>query len=196
MKPPVQLHDFASIALVAVGSNLPTDAGSPQETVISALKRAEVEGFTIRATSRLFRTPAFPAGSGPDFVNGCFAVETTWSPAQILEHLHDIERSFDRSRKERWAARTLDLDLLAYGAVVLPDHDTLKSWMELPLELQSQAVPKGILLPHPRLQERAFVLVPLADIALDWMHPILSKTVAEMHNALPDYLTQDVVPLS
>jgi 2-amino-4-hydroxy-6-hydroxymethyldihydropteridine diphosphokinase len=92
--------------------------------------------------------------------------------------------------------RTLDLDLLAVGDLVLPDATTYAEWRALPADLQRLRAPDDLILPHPRMQDRAFVLVPLADVAPDWVHPVLGLSVAEMRDGLPADDLAGVVPLS
>lgn len=96
-----------------------------------------------------------------------------------------------RERGTRWGQRTLDLDLLAMGDLVLPDAQVYAHWRDLPLEDQARRAPEQLILPHPRLQDRAFVLVPLSDVAPDWRHPVLGRTVLEMRDALsPEALAE------
>lgn len=185
------------IALIALGGNVTSpEFGPPEDALREALSRLGSESVRLVAASRLYRTPAFPAGSGPDYVNAAAAVRTTLGPAALLAHLHAIERAMGRVRRTRWAARTLDLDLLAMGDRVLPDAATLGRWMDLPVEAQRTAAPSGLVLPHPRMHERAFVLVPLADVAPDWRHPVLGLTVAEMVRRLPAGDRKAIRPLS
>lgn len=91
--------------------------------------------------------------------------------------------------------RTLDIDLVALGDSVLPDADTQDAWRSMPPEVQARSAPDRLILPHPRLQDRAFVLVPLADVAPDWVHPRTGQTVAQMLAALPAADVAEVKPL-
>jgi 2-amino-4-hydroxy-6-hydroxymethyldihydropteridine diphosphokinase len=101
--------------LIALGGNLPTDAGPPEATVTAALAALGREGATVDAVSRLFRTPCFPPGAGPDYVNAAARVTADLTARELLELLHRIEARFGRERVQRWGMRTLDLDLLAAG---------------------------------------------------------------------------------
>ena len=178
--------------LIALGSNHRLKKGSLTETLTAALKMLEIRGAVIRAVSSYYHTPAFPKNSGPDYLNAAAKLEIPWEVADILGHLHAIEAELGRVRGERWGGRTLDLDLLAVGDAVFPDAEVHQIWRDLPLEQQLKDTPDQLILPHPRLQDRAFVLVPLADIAPDWRHPLLDLTVTEMLAALPDDLKSEV----
>lgn len=182
-------------ALVALGSNLSSSTGSPAATLSDAIEEMARSGLRIARRSRFFHTPCFPPGAGPDFVNAVVRVETRLAPADLLDLLQEIEQAFGRERQARWAARTLDLDLIAVGDLVSPDEATFRYWLDLPLERQKVEVPNCLVLPHPRLQERAFVLVPAADVAPEWCHPVLKRTIVELLDLLPERDRAAIHPL-
>ncbi len=185
------------IALIAFGANLPFEGMSPAETLRAAIAGFPNVGLALPTVSRFFATPCFPVGAGPDYVNAAalLLVDRRISPDDLLARLHQIEAGFGRQRSQRWGMRTLDIDLLALGDTVLPDAATQTRWRDLDPALQASQTPQGVILPHPRLQDRAFVLMPLADVAADWRHPILKLTVAQMLAALPADDLADIRPL-
>ena len=184
-KTSVESPKVGRIFLIALGSNQNFEGNGP----------SVVLDGVIRACSRYFNTPAFPAGAGPDFVNAAASVEYAGTAADVLAQLHVVEAEMGRARVVRWGARTLDLDLIAAGDLVLPDAKAHQYWRDLPLETQKTAIPDVLVVPHPRLSERAFVLVPLLDVAPDWSHPVTGRTVREMHDALSDDARAEVVAL-
>ena len=181
--------------LVALGSNLPFHGKRSIDILRAALDALQAAGLSDLRASRLFATSCFPAGAGPDYVNAAAAFHTDLAPRELLATLHRIEDSFGRIRGQRWGGRTLDLDLIAMGDTLLPDRETWEHWHNLKASEQTRSAPDTLILPHPRLQDRAFVLVPLIDIAPDWRHPVLGKTVAEMTAALPEAALAEVRPL-
>lgn len=182
--------------LIALGSNVTSLSSSPEQLLIESMDEISKRIGKIFLRSKNYRTPCFPAGAGPDFANAVIRVKTDLDIRGVLDALHAIEADFGRVRTVRWGQRTLDLDLLAADDVVSPDEMTVRGWIDLPLDRQMAETPDQLLLPHPRIQDRAFVLVPMADVAPDWKHPILGKTVVEMLKELPRDEIDQVVPIS
>jgi 2-amino-4-hydroxy-6-hydroxymethyldihydropteridine diphosphokinase len=144
--------------------------------------------------SRLWRSPAWPPG-GPPYVNAAAAIRTRLSPDDLLAALHRLEAAFGRERRARWAARTLDLDLLAVDGLVRPDAATQGRWRALDPGRQGREAPEGLVLPHPRMQDRAFVLLPMREVAPGWRHPLLGLDAEAMLLALPPGAAAGVAPL-
>lgn len=181
-----------NVCIVALGSNLPSLFGAPVQSLGEVLVQMGRKKMQLTGISRFYQSPAFPAGAGPDYVNAVVTVRTSLPPHDLLATLHQIEADFGRQRIERWGTRTLDLDLLAYADQVLPDAETFRHWHDLPLADQSQSAPATLILPHPRLQDRAFVLKPLLDIAPDWCHPLTGLSVAQMFAQLSQSAQKEV----
>ncbi len=184
-------------ALVAFGANLNFGEMSPKSTILAAIAELDRMGLPVTRLSNLYQTPCFPAGAGPDYVNAAALVTLRHfiSASDILACLHTVEARFGRERVQRWGMRSLDVDLLALGESVLPDLETYLKWKNLLPNDQRSLAPDQLILPHPRLAERAFVLVPLADVASNWRHPITGLTVAQMLAALPAEDRAEVIPL-
>ena len=182
-----------TVALIALGANQPSEQGTPQETLEAALSLLSARGITVEATARWMASPAWPAGSGPDYVNGAARVVSTLTPKDLLDALHKVETMLGRSRSgDRWAARPCDLDLIACGSMVAPGAIVWRHFEAAPPETPRDT----LILPHPQLHRRAFVLKPLADIAPDWRHPILGKTVTEMLRDMPEADLAAITPLN
>ena len=178
--------------LVAFGANLPTGGNPPEISIPLAMERLAQAVCGNAHKSPLYHTPAFPVGAGPQFVNAAMRVDWTGTAAELLELLHQIEEEFGRTRSNRWAARVMDLDLIGLDDAILPDPTTRAKWASLTLEEAAKVMPDQLILPHPRLAERAFVLVPLADIAPQWVDPATGLSVAQMLTALPPEATADI----
>lgn len=166
-----------SLIFIGLGANLPSARhGPPPASLQVALRRLTERGVTIGAVSRWYRSAPLPPSSQPYYINGVAAVRSALGPADFLALLHEIEGEFGRVRRAANEARCLDLDLLAYGDLVLGGDRG------------------GVRLPHPRLAERAFVLVPWADLAVDWRHPVSGQTVQAMLAGLPGYQPIERLP--
>ena len=181
--------------LVAFGANQPTQGRTLAQTVRDAADALVSPDLTLHRMSRLFATPCFPVGAGPDYVNAVAEFHTSLEAGAVLARLHAVEAAFGRDRVVRWGQRTLDLDLLALDDIVLPDAATQDHWRRLDPALQAQIAPSQLILPHPRLQDRAFVLVPLAEVAPEWRHPRLGQSVLEMLARLETAEIAAVCPL-
>ena len=167
--------------LMGLGGNLTAPGfASPQAALTAALDRLSAQGIRTRRLSRWFRTPPVPAADVPWFVNAVAVIDTHLAPAGLLARLLEVELSLGRERQAGTPSRTVDLDLLAYG-------DEVGEW-------DGSADLPALTLPHPRLADRAFVLIPLADVAPDWRHPVSRRSVSELLSALPD--RHDVAPLA
>jgi 2-amino-4-hydroxy-6-hydroxymethyldihydropteridine diphosphokinase len=151
--------------VIALGANLPSSVGAPRNTLAAALGRLSAQGIRIANVSSYYVTKAWPDPADPAFVNAVARVETKHAPRELMAILHGIEEYFGRTRGKRNAPRTLDIDLIDYDGRV---------------EL---GPPK---LPHPRLSDRVFVLVPLAEIVPDWKHPATGHSIEALIGALPD----------
>jgi 2-amino-4-hydroxy-6-hydroxymethyldihydropteridine diphosphokinase len=127
--------------LLGFGGNL----GDPAATITAALARFDAAGLRILRRSSFYRTAPWGLTDQPDFVNLCALAETALSPRALLALIHTIERDLGRERRERWGPRAIDIDILTYGEEAIDEP--------------------GLVIPHPHLTERAFVLVPLAEIA-------------------------------
>lgn len=149
--------------IIGIGGNLDSRFGGPRESCAAALVALAAHGLRPLRQSRFWRSAPVPISDQPWFVNAVAAVDCDLPPHGLLAVLADIEESFGRRRSVANAARTLDLDLLDY-----------RGWL---LETDR------LTLPHPRLHDRAFVLLPLADIAPDWRHP-------RSHTRLPDLIAR------
>lgn len=162
--------------LIGIGSNLAAPGfASPLDTAVAAVARLTGRGITARRCSRWYASRPVPPSGQPWYVNGVVAVETGLAPIALLEALLAIEAGFGRRRSVPNAARTLDLDLLDYDGM--------------------QCAGERLVLPHPRLHQRRFVLAPLAEIAPRWRHPRSGSTAAELLAALPA-AEQPVCPLA
>src|SRR5512143_1931507 len=144
-----------SIVYLALGSNL-----GDRPANLRAAREALGPEVQILAESDIYETPPWGYTEQPAFLNMALKVETALTPRALLKNLKEIEARLGREASFRYGPRKIDLDILFYGDLILNDE--------------------ALVIPHPRLHERAFVLVPLADVAADFIHPVLHQTVKDM----------------
>lgn len=161
-------HTSENAILIAFGANLPTDQyGAPAKTLKAALEHLAKDGdVLVDCVSSFYETAPVPVSDQPWYVNGVARLSTDLSAHDLLSRLHDVEAEFGRVRRERNAARVIDLDLVAYGRELIAEDG-------------------GIQVHHPRMIERAFVLLPLRDVAPGWVHPVLNRSVEDLISDLP-----------
>jgi 2-amino-4-hydroxy-6-hydroxymethyldihydropteridine diphosphokinase len=153
------------LILIGIGANLPSPRhGEPRETCEAALDAMAGAGIGISGRSRWYRSAPVPESSQPWYINGVFSADTALTPAPLMAALRGIETDFGRTRGKANEARILDLDILAYGGMVSGG---------------------GVVLPHPRLHQRAFALLPMRELAPDWRHPVTGRPIDALIAALP-----------
>ena len=152
--------DVGDAIVVALGSNLRGDHASCRDLLEAATGQLPERGVSILDRSGWWRSAAWPRATDPDYLNGVALVETALEPRALLAALLTLEQAFGRRRGDPNSPRPLDLDLIAYGRVVVTDDE--------------------LILPHPRAAQRRFVMGPLAQIAPDWVHPVSGKTAASL----------------
>jgi len=161
------------LILIALGANLPGRFGSPYDMLQAAKRAMEAARISILASSRTWLTAPVPYSEQPWFHNEVVRVKTELSPYQLLEALQGIENDFGRVRTVRNAPRVLDLDLIAYDGEILNKPE--------------------LIVPHPRMHKRAFVLLPMREVAGAWEHPVLGMTLDDLILNLP--ADQEAVPM-
>ena len=145
--------------MVALGCSLAGAYPSREALLDAAVEALASEGLKVAARSSWWTSAAWPDPAAPAYLNGVALVETTLPAGEVLAALHRVEARFDRRRGALNAPRTLDLDLIAHGRTVTE---------------------AGLVVPHPRAQERLFVMGPLAEVAPGWRHPVGGRTAGDL----------------
>ena len=149
-------RDLFKTSAIALGSNL----GDSRAILTAALETlAQTPGIILATKSSWYQTKALGPPQ-PDYLNGCAILQVAMPPQQLLATLLAIEQKFGRVRQQHWGSRTLDLDLLLYDDLI----------MDTP----------NLQIPHPRMRERGFVLVPLAEIAPAWIEPVSGQMIQDL----------------
>lgn len=145
-----------SIAYIALGSNI----GNRKQNILTALDFMEKAGLKVLAVSALLETEPYGVTDQPSFINAAVKIETELSAHDLLRLLLTIELKMGRVRKRHWGERNIDLDLILYDDLIIKDNE--------------------LILPHPDMQNRLFVLAPLAEIASDVIHPVFKITISDI----------------
>jgi 2-amino-4-hydroxy-6-hydroxymethyldihydropteridine diphosphokinase len=146
---------------LGLGTNLGNRAANLQAAVVRL-----AENLSVTAVSPIYETAPWGITDQPDFLNMCLTAQTDLPPHELLKLLKNLEKEIGRVPGERWGPRLIDIDLLFYANQII---DTEK-----------------LMIPHPELPERAFVLRPLADVAADFVHPVLGESIAVLADRLDD----------
>ena len=182
--------------VVVLGSNLPSEFGNSAET----LKKCAGEMRSYPAICSLLESNWYISSSilderEPRYVNVGIRFSANLEPKELLNFTSDLENKYGRKRQRRWGPRTCDIDILLCDQLILPDKLNFKKWLNLDLSDQIRIVPNELILPHPRLQERAFFLKPLNDLKPDWIHPFLKMNAKEMLDSLPSNELENIIKI-
>lgn len=169
-------------AVIGLGGNVPSAIGQPIDTLEAAIALIDMHVGVVVKRSPWYRSKPMGVIDQPDFINGAVLIETPEDPKSILVKLKAIEATLGRESRERWSARTADLDLLAFGDQVHPSKD---AWQAILDDPDPMAFIEDPMVPHPRLHLRAFALQPFYDVWPGWVHPVLGKIPATMIESIP-----------
>jgi 2-amino-4-hydroxy-6-hydroxymethyldihydropteridine diphosphokinase len=162
--------------LLALGANLPSRFGTPDQSLTYGLTVLTARGVRVLQASRLYSNPAVPPSGQPDFVNCVAVVSTTVEPGELIEICLALEREFGRVRGEKWGPRAIDIDIIDFDGIRVDTPE--------------------LTLPHPRLHERAFVLVPLLEVAPAWRHPVTGEKGSDLLARIDPAARAAVKPLA
>lgn len=160
------------VVVLALGANLQSRWGAPPATFARAVALLREGGVVVRWASSLYRTKAVGPGLQESYYNAIVAAETDLPPSVLLRFVKGLERQAGRRRGRLWGPRPLDIDLIDYKGVGLGKAGRIR-------------LPGQLILPHPELHRRSFVLAPLAEALPDWRHPRLGASAAQLRKRLP-----------
>ncbi|MEM7570579.1 MAG: 2-amino-4-hydroxy-6-hydroxymethyldihydropteridine diphosphokinase [Pseudomonadota bacterium] len=193
------------IAFISLGSNRPYWRQGEGLSPVSIVRLAagyidQLPHTQLWASSGLYESAAIGPGRQRPYINAVAAVDTQLHAHELLAALNTTEDMLGRTRSRPWQARTLDLDLLDYNATVTPTQWRLdgqgKAPQTLALSAPASAKQRTLMLPHPRLHMRDFVLRPLAELCPNWVHPVYDVTVAKLLKRVPSSPLRRLGPLT
>lgn len=157
---------------LGLGGNLECETyGGPRRTCGAALDLLSERGVSILAHSRWYESAPVPVSDQPWFINGVVSIETRLSPGDLVKTVLAVESELGRRRSVPNAPRTIDIDVIAYDNEIIDRVDGRNA--------------SDVIIPHPRMHIRAFVILPLADIAPQWRHPVTGQGIEELKGDLP-----------
>jgi 2-amino-4-hydroxy-6-hydroxymethyldihydropteridine diphosphokinase len=158
--------------IITLGSNVASRWGDPATTIRRAVRVLDSRGVIVLRCSALYLTTPYGITDQPPFVNAAAAVRTALPPAALLSLLKKIEAESGRSRSRRWGPRALDIDIIDYNARIL-------NWPKRNSQHHKYGTPR-VILPHPEIQSRPFVVRPMMDIAPYWHHPVTGRSAMQL----------------
>lgn len=168
---------------LALGSNLPYGGMEPLQVVEAAISALQGAGLDETKVSTFYQTEPVPKSDQPDFINCVVVGKTDHKALEILEVCQSIEQSFERARSTRWGARTLDIDIINYDNQIVP---SIGAWRAVADKMNADTEMPRLVLPHPFMHQRAFVLKPLCDLTPGWRHPVYNRTAADLLAEQPE----------
>jgi 2-amino-4-hydroxy-6-hydroxymethyldihydropteridine diphosphokinase len=158
--------------IISLGSNVTSRWGNPSITILRACEELNSTSISIIRLSALYRTSPYGIQDQPDFVNAAAVIDTALSPIALLTVLKKVEAKAGRRTSARWGPRPLDIDIIDYNAQVFNWHERSRHHLGY--------ASRTLILPHPEIQSRIFVLRPLHDIAPSWHHPVTGASVSQL----------------
>jgi 2-amino-4-hydroxy-6-hydroxymethyldihydropteridine diphosphokinase len=166
-------HRDRQMILIGLGSNMAGPWGPPRQTLERAIAALAKPPLRLERASAIIQSEPWGKKDQPVYANAVARIKTRLQPLELLAHLRSIEMEAGRQRRERWSQRTLDLDIIDYNGMTVNAE-------------ASQSTDAQLVLPHPSLHERAFVLAPIAEVAPRWRHPVLHQTAGQLLRQLDD----------
>jgi len=174
---------YSNKAVIGIGGNKPSSFGDCDQTLLESVRRIKsLQSVEVVAQSAIYKSKAWPPESNQsDYANMAVLITVTGSAHDLLGACQKIENDMGRIRKERWGARVIDLDLLAFDDSILPNIDI---WRGLESNEDPSAFVEDVTVPHPRLHKRPFAMIPFSEVYPDWIHPVFGQTSTALAECL------------